>query len=523
MKDPKTTVRRRPATQTEPIYYDNLTAGSNSPKETFYHDVHPPLAKMLVGLAEVVAGHNGTFNFKGDYPSYVNFTLIRAQITLYGVALVPIAFITCRAMGFSLVMAILGSSFILFDNALTVMTRYILLDPPLLFFTSTTLMFVVLFYASENFSREWYAYLSLTGISLGAVLSSKWVGLFCFGLVGFVTIEDLMSKFEDLNLSLEVQLKHWTARIFALILVPLVVYMCSFMIHFAILNKSGPGDSNMSAEFQATLLNNKLSNQAYLVAYGASLSIRSSLIGNGYLHSHHSKYPSGSLRQQVTCYGHDDNNGKWTIRRQNSPINYDYIHDSDSKLRQPDYVMEGDYVILEHSNTKKFLFMDYTKSLVTTKEFEASCNNYKEENKKYFLWKVVIVDDTGTRKSKNLRTISSKFILQNNATGEYLKARGTKLPEWGFDQMEVTGDKYVKSDAFIWTIEKNVHELVPATQLPINKPNFLTNFWRINLQMAKTNSDLVPDKNKYNHLESDPITWPFLMYPMRMFSELQST
>ncbi|KAJ1933719.1 Protein O-mannosyltransferase 2, partial [Kickxella alabastrina] len=65
---------------------------------TFYHDVHPPLAKMLVGLAEVIAGHNGTFKFgSGDkYPEYVDYTFIRAQLALYGAALVPLAYLTCR-------------------------------------------------------------------------------------------------------------------------------------------------------------------------------------------------------------------------------------------------------------------------------------------------------------------------------------------------------------------------------------------------------------------------------------------
>ncbi|KAJ1753924.1 Protein O-mannosyltransferase 2, partial [Coemansia sp. RSA 1591] len=44
---------------------------------TFYHDVHPPAAKLLVALSEVLAGHNGTFNFKGEYPPYVNYVFMR--------------------------------------------------------------------------------------------------------------------------------------------------------------------------------------------------------------------------------------------------------------------------------------------------------------------------------------------------------------------------------------------------------------------------------------------------------------
>ncbi|KAJ1794088.1 Protein O-mannosyltransferase 2, partial [Coemansia sp. RSA 1938] len=43
---------------------------------TFYHDVHPPTARLLIALSEVLAGHNGTFNFKGEYPPYVNYVFM---------------------------------------------------------------------------------------------------------------------------------------------------------------------------------------------------------------------------------------------------------------------------------------------------------------------------------------------------------------------------------------------------------------------------------------------------------------
>lgn len=53
-----------------------------------------------------------------------------------------------------------------------------------------------------------------------------------------------------------VYLKHWIARGLCLILLPLIVYMISFKLHFLILNQSGPGDAQMSSLFQANLEGN---------------------------------------------------------------------------------------------------------------------------------------------------------------------------------------------------------------------------------------------------------------------------
>ena len=53
-------------------------------------------------------------------------------------------------------------------------------------------------------------------------------------------------------------MKHFYARAFALIIVPIFVYLFWFYVHFAILNESGPGDNFMSARFQDTLKNSPL-------------------------------------------------------------------------------------------------------------------------------------------------------------------------------------------------------------------------------------------------------------------------
>lgn len=105
--------------------------------------------------------------------------------------------------------------------------------------------------------------------------SVKMVGLFVTALVGLYTIEDLWDKFGDLKMSAvrrficclsfffrvhpvsqRDQAKHWGARVLCLIIVPILVFMASFKIHFLVLNHSGPGDAQMSSLFQANLVGN---------------------------------------------------------------------------------------------------------------------------------------------------------------------------------------------------------------------------------------------------------------------------
>lgn len=48
-------------------------------------------------------------------------------------------------------------------------------------------------------------------------------------------------------------LKHWIFRVISLIIVPCLVYLSMFVLHFGILNHSGPGDAQMSSLFQSGL------------------------------------------------------------------------------------------------------------------------------------------------------------------------------------------------------------------------------------------------------------------------------
>lgn len=52
--------------------------------------------------------------------------------------------------------------------------------------------------------------------------------------------------------------KHFWARAVGLILVPLLIYLSFFYMHFAVLTRSGTGDTFMSPAFQETLIGNEM-------------------------------------------------------------------------------------------------------------------------------------------------------------------------------------------------------------------------------------------------------------------------
>jgi dolichyl-phosphate-mannose-protein mannosyltransferase len=199
---------------------------------------------------------------------------MRIILAMFGVAMAPIAYSTSGALGWNWRSRHVLAIMVLCDNAWLVISRFILLDSMLLFFTFTTVHGLVMFHRQQNrsFSKMWWFWLTFTGLSIGCVASVKWVGFFATALVGLYTMEDLWDKFGDTRMPVVSRLdvccdavltplqrtyaRHWCARILCLIVSPVIVYMTCFRIHFLILSNSGPGDAQMSSLFQAHLRGN---------------------------------------------------------------------------------------------------------------------------------------------------------------------------------------------------------------------------------------------------------------------------
>lgn len=450
--------------------------GSYYLKGTFYFDVHPPLGKMLVGLAGWLSGYkSGWYEFKSGerYPESVPYAQMRMLLAVFGAVIPAICYKMCRRMGLGGVVAGLVALMAACEVGLIGISRLILLDSMLIFFATAALASYVDFRVTQAEclrkakkgslknvndllghsngtiswapfkSVRWWVSLALTGLFLGAVSSVKWVGLFTVALVGCLTIEELWGRWW-VRRQWSLLAAHFMARALCLIGLPVAVYFGSFVLHFALLHRSGPGDGNMSSLFQARLDGSTLLKQPPIIHYGSQITLKSGTWSGGLLHSHPHVYPSGSHQQQVTTYHHKDDNNYWHVLGPQSA-------DGDAPKRP---LKHGDVVRLVHSSTGKALHSHAFPAPLTKSEREVSGYGTGKGNgdpaaapsavvdDPNDLWQVLIVDDIhpglSTSSHGQIRALTTKFVLRHVQQNCLLRSRNMHLPAWGFKQGEVS-------------------------------------------------------------------------------------
>ncbi|KIJ44250.1 glycosyltransferase family 39 protein [Sphaerobolus stellatus SS14] len=492
--------------------------GSHYLKREFYFDVHPPLGKMLVALAGALAGYDGHFEFKSgsDYGDDVPFVAMRVILALFGVGMVPLAWFTSVELGLSWRACHLVTLMVLLDVAWLCISRFILLDAMLLFFTFSTVFCMTKFHNQQyqSFSIDWWIWLFMTGLSIGCVTSVKWVGLFVTLLVGAYTIEDLWEKFGDLRMPIRTYINHWIARGICLIVVPAIVYMASFKIHFLILNHSGPGDAQMSSLFQANLVGNDFAQNPLEVAFGSKVTLKNVGYGGGLLHSHVQTYPVGSEQQQITCYHYKDNNNEWFIKQPWGELPVD----PNGELR---FLKNGDVVRLVHSATTRNLHSHTMAAPITKLNYEVSCYGNSTIGDSNDHWVVEVVDDLhrgSPDKFERIHSLTTQMRFRHQTLGCYLRAANAVLPQWGFKQIEVSCDKENnrKDPHTYWNVESHWNDRLPPGEQSLYKSPFFRDFWHLNIAMMTSNNALVPDPDKEDVLASKPIDWPVLRLGLRM-------
>ncbi|KAJ2678849.1 Protein O-mannosyltransferase 2 [Coemansia spiralis] len=145
---------------------------SNYLAHTFYLDVHPPLAKLLITLMFRLLGYSGLFDFASGhaYPSNVPIRAMRIVQAAIGSLLVPSTYYLCRCLEMPLDASWLASVFVAFDNALVGISRIVVLDSMLLLANSLVVLALVRLLAFDKRSvAAWVIRLLVLGLALGVV------------------------------------------------------------------------------------------------------------------------------------------------------------------------------------------------------------------------------------------------------------------------------------------------------------------------------------------------------------------
>jgi dolichyl-phosphate-mannose--protein O-mannosyl transferase len=191
----------------------------------YYFDTHPPLGKMLFGLAGFLVENKTGFAFEigKDYGDF-NYLALRSLTAFCGSLFIILIYFLVKEMGFSQRVAFLASSLILFDNAFLVQSRFILLDIILLFFIFLSLYLFLLTKKYQTFSKKWYLFNFLTGLAMGTAFSIKWPG---FGVLIMVWASNIV-----LDSFFSKSKKEKLIKICFLFILPFLLYFFFFFLHF---------------------------------------------------------------------------------------------------------------------------------------------------------------------------------------------------------------------------------------------------------------------------------------------------
>lgn len=499
--------------------------GSYYLRHEFYHDVHPPLGKMLIGLSGYIAGYNGSWDFPSGekFPDYIDYTKMRIFNATFSSLVVPLAYFTFKELKFQTITTWLFTTMVCLELSYVTLGRFILLDSMLLFFTVSTMFCFVRFHninavAEKAFTRKWWKWLLLTGFLIGCVCSVKMVGLFVTTLVGIYTIVDLWTKFGDKSVSWTRYGYHWISRIFGLIIVPFLIILTCFKVHFDLLYKSGTGDANMSSLFQANLLGSDVGGGPRDIGIAHSIvTFKNQGLTGGLLHSHVQTFPEGSKQQQVTTYSHKDSNNNWVFQRPRGKPIYDTKTNNDTEL-----VVDGMPVRLLHPLTGRNLHTHNIPAPLSKHHYEVAGYGNMTIGDAKDNWVVEIMEQSGNENSSVLHPLSTSFRLKNPVMNCYLGVTGNSLPAWGFRQGEVVcfKDPFKKDKRTWWNIESHLNVLMPPPpeDFKLPKTRFIRDFVQLNLAMMATNNALVPDTEKQDDLASSAWQWPTLNVGIRLCS-----
>lgn len=265
------------------VYFGKFAAAYFS--HEYYFDIHPPLGKLIIAGWAWLINFDLVFNYDkiGTVANSQLFFTLRFLPALFGALFVLVfswfAYLSTRSKK----TALIAGALILLDNAFLVQSKITAIDIFLVFFAILTFCFFLLYQRENCFSKKWFAFLMLTGISFGLTASIKWTGLATFGIIAVILLAKIYSQkmtawlspanyinFNPIKLNsppkrsfknfLKLRFGIIQEAIISIIIIftlGFTIYVIPFYAHFNLLTKSGPGDAYMSVQWQTELKNGR--------------------------------------------------------------------------------------------------------------------------------------------------------------------------------------------------------------------------------------------------------------------------
>lgn len=204
----------------------------------YFFDIHPPLGKLIIAGMAKVSGFKPGFSFQNIGQEFQDnqYKFLRFVPSLFGTLLPLVVFLILLQLKIEPKTAFAGSLLVIFENALVVQSRFILLDLMLLFFSFTALLFFLKSRPIIHNSK----FMILAGVFAALAASIKWTGLSFLGLFLIWQFIKFIRK-PDKVLALR--------TLIFLVAIPILIYFSIFALHFSLLTKPGPGSGFHQADF----------------------------------------------------------------------------------------------------------------------------------------------------------------------------------------------------------------------------------------------------------------------------------
>jgi len=440
-----------------------------------------------------------------------------------GSLLTPLVYLILTELGLGAHAGALAGFMVLLDTAVLAQSRFVLMESIMMMFGLAGVLSVLKFRRVSHlpFTKSWFIWLSCSALCMCAAFSVKYLGIYTGFLCLYLLIQDFWRILPNKSLTDRQLLADFAVRCSFLAVLPFVLYIGMFVLHFSILTKAGTHDALMTSQFQASLeggLGSIIRGQPGVIAHGSQVTLRHTHGKTCWLHSHEHVYPvryadgrGSSHQQQVSCYTYKDVNNWWIIKRPNK---------EDLAVQEPiDRIKHGDVIQVVHGMTHRALNSHDVAAPQSPHSQEVSCYiDYNISMASENLWKVDIINrDTA---GEVWHTVNSQVRLIHVNTTAALKYSGKTYPDWGFMQYEVVSDRNIKQADSVWNVEEHRytkddkdkstieremmgHELIPETP---TKLSFWDKFFELQFKMLITNQENVQNHN----FASDPTEWPFL-------------